>query len=418
MTITRPSTGAQARRLPRWSEVSPFLQLRPPALGTRARLARAATLGDIRRMAMARAPRSVFDYTDGAAGRETSLWRSRRAFAEVEFRPQVLQDVSRVDTSRILLGRPAAMPLVLAPTGFTRMMHTAGEPAVLRAATAAGVPHGLSTVGTTSPEDLAAGAPPGARRWFQLYMWRDRAATEELLARIRGLGYEALVLTVDTPVAGERLRDVRNGLTIPPTLSLGTLLDMAVHPAWWFDILTTPPLSFATLTSTGGTVAGLIDRVFDPGLTYADLGWLRERWDGPLIVKGIQTVEDAVRVVDHGVDGLVLSNHGGRQLDRGSPPLLVLPEVVAAVGGRTEVYLDGGITDGADIVAAVAVGATGVLVGRAYLYGLMAAGEAGVARVLELLRSQMVRTMQLLGVRDLSELNPDHVRLPARSSTR
>jgi L-lactate dehydrogenase (cytochrome) len=235
---------------------------------------------------------------------------------------------------------------------------------------------------------------------------------------VRGLGYEALLLTVDTPVAGERLRDVRNGLTIPPTLRLGTLLDMAAHPAWWLDVLTTEPLTFATFSSTDGTVAQLVDRVFDPGLTYADLGWLRERWDGPLIVKGIQTAEDAVRVADHGVEGLVVSNHGGRQLDRGAPPLLVLPDVVAAVDGRCEVYVDGGITDGADIVAAVATGATGVLVGRAYLYGLMAGGEAGVARVLTLLRSQMERTMRLLGVRDLSELTPDHVRLPVRGTAR
>ncbi len=411
---TTEAGASMARRLPRWSEVTPLLGLRPPAIGLNARLAAAATIGDVRLMALSRAPRSVFDYTDGAAGNGSSLFRSRRAFADVQFLPEVLHDVSHVDLSTNILGRSAAMPLVLGPTGFTRMMHTAGESAVVRAAYAAGLPYALSTVGTTSPEELQAAVPAAARRWFQLYMWRDRDRVDELLARVRGAGFEALVLTVDTPVAGERLRDVRNGLTIPPRLSLQTLLDMSTHPAWWFDVLSTPPLEFATFSSFDGTVAELIDAMFDPAITYDELAWLRERWAGPLIVKGIQTPQDAARIADHGVEAIVLSNHGGRQLDRGAPMLLVLPEVVRAVDGRAEVYIDGGVTDGADIVAAVASGATAVSIGRAYLYGLMAGGEAGVRRVLDILRTQTTRTMQLLGVTSVAELTPDHVRLPSR----
>lgn len=412
--MTPDAAPSLQRRLPRWSEVKPLLGMRAPAFGLDARLADAATIGDLRLMALARAPRSVFDYTDGAAGSESSLFRSRRALADVEFHPTVLRDVSHVDLSATILGRSSAMPLALGPTGFTRMMHAAGEPAVLRAAHASGLPYALSTLGTTSPEDLAAGAPAGSRRWFQLYMWRDRDKSEALLERARQAGFEALILTVDTPVGGQRLRDVRNGLTVPPKLSLKTLLDMSLHPAWWFDVLTTAPLEFASFAAFDGTVGELMDQMFDPTISYGELEWLRERWDRPLIVKGIQTAADAKRVVDHGVQGIVVSNHGGRQLDRGAPLLHVLPDVVRAVDGRAEVYIDGGVTDGSHIIAAVANGATAALIGRSYLYGLMAGGEAGVRRALGLLREQALRTMQLLGVTSLAELTPDHAKLSTR----
>ena len=311
------------RRAPRWSELKPLLGIQAPAFGREARVARAANIRDLRSLALRRAPRAVFDYTDGAAEDETSLRRARRAFAEVEFQPRVLRDVAEVDPTTEVLGKPSALPLVLAPTGFTRMMHTEGEPAVVRAAAKAGVPYALSTMGTTSIEDVAAAAPD-ARRWFQLYVWQDRKAGEDLVARAREAGYEALVLTVDVPVAGARLRDVRNGLTIPPKLSLQTLIDGAMHPAWWWDLLTTPPLEFATLTSFEGTVAELINSLFDPTMTFEDLGWLRGLWDGALVVKGVQTAEDARLAVEHGADALVVSNHGGRQLDRAPTPLLAL----------------------------------------------------------------------------------------------
>ncbi|HEX9231007.1 MAG TPA: alpha-hydroxy acid oxidase, partial [Jatrophihabitantaceae bacterium] len=233
-------------------------------------------------------------------------------------------------------------------------------------------------------------------------------------SRSLAAGYEALMLTVDTPVAGARLRDVRNGLTIPPALTLRTLAGAAMHPAWWLNLLTTPPLEFASLRSWGGTVAELANQVFDPAATLQDVRWLREAWPGSLVIKGIQTVEDARMVVDAGADAVVVSNHGGRQLDRAPTPLEQLPAVVAAVGDRAEVYLDGGILNGADIVAAVALGARACLVGRAYLYGLMAGGEQGVQRAVDILSQELVRTMQLLGVTSLSELTPGTVRLRDR----
>ncbi len=374
------------------------------------RLARAATVTDLRALASRRAPRAVFDYTDGAAEAELSLRRARQAFSRVEFVPRVLRDVSGVDTSTTMLGARSALPLALAPTGFTRMMHADGESAVARVAQRAGIPYGLSTMGTTSIETLAATAP-NVRRWFQLYLWRDRAASEELVNRAAAAGYEALMLTVDTPVAGARLRDVHNGLTIPPRLRLKTFVDGAMHPSWWFDLLTTEPLEFATLSSWRGTVAELVNQMFDPALHFKDLAWLRERWRGPLLVKGILSAEDAMAVVDLGVDAVVVSNHGGRQLDRAPTPLEQLPSVVDAVGDRAEVYLDTGVLSGADVVAAVALGARGCLVGRAYLYGLMAGGERGVTRAVEILDAEIRRTMQLLGVSTVAQLDRQHVRL-------
>jgi L-lactate dehydrogenase (cytochrome) len=352
----------------------------------------------------------VFDYTDGAAGDEISLRRSRQAYARVEFQPQVLRDVSAVDTSTTVLGRPAASPLAFAPTGFTRMMHTEGEPAVARVAARAGIPYALSTLGTTSIERLAAAVPEG-RRWFQLYLWRDRGPARDFVARARESGFEAIILTVDTPVAGPRLRDVRNGLTLPPSLSVRTLAEGALHPAWWFDLMTTDPLEFASLNRFEGTVADLVGRMFDPALAMADLSWLRSAWDGPLVVKGIQTVADARAVVEAGADAVIVSNHGGRQLDRAPTPLEVLPEVVDAVGDRAEVYVDGGILSGADVVAAVACGARAAFVGRAYLYGLMAGGERGVQRAADILQDDVARTLALLGVTRVSDLRRDHVRL-------
>ena len=399
------------RRPPRWSELRPLLRPRPVQRdGTERRLARAATIEDLRRLARRRAPRAVFDYTDGAAGQELSLRRSREAYARVELRPSVLRDVSAVDTSVEVLGRRAALPFAFAPTGFTRLMHAEGEPAVARVAARVGVPYALSTMGTTSLEALAVAAP-SARRWFQLYLWRDREASRDFVARARAAGYEALVLTVDTPVAGERLRDVHNGLTIPPALSLRTVGDAALHPSWWIDLLTTEPLEFASLRSWGGTVAELADRVFDPAAALGDVAALREAWPGPLVVKGVQSAEDARAVVDAGADAVVVSNHGGRQLDRAPTPLEQLPAVVAAVGDRAEVHIDGGIMSGADIVAAAALGARTCLVGRAYLYGLMAGGERGVQRAADILARDVARTLQLLGVSSVEELTPDRVRL-------
>ena len=392
------------RRLPRPSEVLPLIG-RPDRSRSRLerRLERCADIADIREFARRRVPPPVFDYVDGSAASERTLRRSLDAYARVEFTPRVLRDVSSVDLSTTMLGQRTNLPFAFAPTGFTRMMHHIGEPVVARVAEQLGVPFGLSTLGTTSVEDLAAQVP-GCRRWFQLYVWRDRKASEALITRARDNGYEALMLTVDTAVGGIRLRDVRNGLTIPPQLTVRTLSQMAVYPRWWGNLLTTAPLDFATLSSTSGTVSDLLTKVFDPTITADDIAWLRTVWDGPLILKGIQSVEDAVLAAELGVEAIVLSNHGGRQVDAGNAPLELLPAVLDQVGGRIEVYVDGGIRCGADMLAAVGFGAQGVLIGRAYLYGLMAGGQAGVARVAAILEKELRVTMQLLGRTSLDDI--------------
>jgi L-lactate dehydrogenase (cytochrome) len=398
------------RRLPRPAELRELLRPAPIQLdATQRRLNRAASIADLRALALRRAPRAVFDYTDGAAGvGELALRRARETFRRLEFHPSVLRDVSSVNAETMILGKRSAQPFALAPTGFTRMMHTEGERAVVAVAEQAGIPYALSTMGTTTIEDMAA-AGPGARKWFQLYLWRDRGPAKDLVDRAAATGYDTLMLTVDTPVAGSRLRDVRNGLTIPPQLTLRTFVDGALHPRWWFDLLTTEPLTFASLTSSEGTVADLIDRVFEPAITMADLEWLRGHWEGNLVIKGVQSVADAQRVVDAGADAVLLSSHGGRQLDRAPVPLELVPSVREALGGRAEVWVDTGIMTGADIVAAIALGANAALVGRAYLYGLMAGGRRGVARAVEILSREVTQTMALLGVNTVTELRPEHV---------
>jgi L-lactate dehydrogenase (cytochrome) len=400
-----------ARRLPRWSELRPLVRTgAPPLRSTERRLAAAATIGDLRSIARRRTPRAVFDYTDGAAGEEVGLRRAREAFARVELVPSVLHDVSQIDASTRVLGVDCRLPLAFGPTGFTRLMHHEGEGAVARVAQRAGIPVGLSTMGTTSIEALAAAAP-GASKWFQLYVWRDREASAELVARARRAGYDALLFTVDTAVPGARLRDVRNGLTIPPALTARTLADIAAHPAWWMNLLTTEPLAFASLQSGGASIAEVTSALFDPALTDEDLSWLREIWDGPLAVKGILTARDARRVVDLGADAIVVSSHGARQLDRAPTPLEALPSIVDAVGDRAEVLLDTGILSGSDVVAAVAMGARACLVARAFLYGLMAGGERGVQRAADILADEIHHTLALLGVASVAELTPEHARL-------
>lgn len=397
------------RQLPRRRDLAPLLRFRAPELSAKQRRLRdALTIEDLRVAAKRRTPRAPFDYTDGAADGEVSLARARQAFRDVQFNPGVLRDVATVDTSREVLGQRAALPFGIAPTGFTRMMHAEGEVAGASAAAAAGIPFALSTMGTTSIEDVAAAAP-GGRHWFQLYMWKDRDRSMALVERAARAGYDTLLVTVDVPVAGARLRDVRNGMTIPPTLTPRTVLNAIPRPGWWFDFLTTEPLAFASLDSWSGTVADLLDTMFDPTVTFEDLSWIKEQWPGRVVVKGVQSVDDARRVADLGADAVLLSNHGGRQLDRAPVPFHLLPDVVAAVGDRVEVHLDTGIMSGQDVVAALAHGARFTLVGRAYLYGLMAGGRDGVDRALDILRGQVERTMRLLGVQSLDELEPGHV---------
>ncbi len=404
---------ALKRRVPKYADLAPLMQFKKPEFSRAARLRRASTIWDLRDMAKRRTPQAPFDYTDGAAEAEISLRRARQAFLDIEFRPGVLRDVSSIDLSTDILGGPSRLPVGIAPTGFTRMMQSEGEYAGSQAAAAAGIPYTLSTMGTASLEDVAAAAPTG-RNWFQLYLWTDRERSLELIQRAAAAGNDTLMVTVDTAVAGARLRDVRNGMTIPPALTLKTVLDASYRPAWWFNFLTHEPLTFASLSRYTGTVADLINSMFDPTLTFADLDWLRETWKGKLVVKGIQTVDDARKVVDHGADGIVLSNHGGRQLDRAPIPFHLLPEVSAALKADhsdAAIILDTGIMSGADIIAALALGADFTLIGRAYLYGLMAGGRAGVDRALQILEKDMERTMALLGVSRVADLTPEHVRI-------
>jgi L-lactate dehydrogenase (cytochrome) len=402
------------RRLPTVRDFAPLIRFKKPRFNAaRRRLEDALTIEDLRTIARRRTPKAAFDYTEGAAEAEISLARARQAFQDIEFHPEILRDVSQVRTGWDVLGAPVALPFAIAPTGFTRMMQTEGETAGASAAGSAGIPFALSTLGTTSIEAVKAANPQG-RNWFQLYMWRDRAGSMALVERAARSGFDTLLVTVDVPVSGARLRDTRNGMTIPPSLTARTVLDALWRPRWWIDLLTTEPLSFASFDRWPGTVADLLDTMFDPTITFDDLAWIRAQWPGKFVVKGIQTVEDARRVVDLGVDGIVLSNHGGRQLDRAPVPFHLLPRVATEFGADTEILLDTGIMSGADVVAAVALGARCTLVGRAYLYGLMAGGRAGVDRAIEILSSQLVRTMKLLGVTCLEELSARHVTQLAR----
>ena len=287
-------------------------------------------------------------------------------------------------------------------------MQTEGEVAGAGAAGAAGIPFTLSTLGTTSIEDVKAANPHG-RNWFQLYVMRQREISYGLVERAAAAGFDTLMFTVDTPVAGARLRDKRNGFSIPPQITAGTVLDAIPRPWWWYDFLTTPKLEFASLKSTGGTVGELLDNAMDPTISDEDLKVIRSMWPGKIVIKGVQTVEDSKRLIDLGVDGVLLSNHGGRQLDRAPVPFRLLPEVVREVGKDATIMVDTGIMNGADVVAAIALGAKFGLVGRAYLYGLMAGGREGVDRMIEILSDEVIRTMKLLGVSSLGELEPRHV---------
>jgi L-lactate dehydrogenase (cytochrome) len=404
-----------ARQLPKWSELREVVQFRGPTRGrTARRLQRALTVGDLRSAARRTTPRSVFDYVDGAAEEEITAARNTAAYRRARFQPEALRSVADPDTSVELLGRRIPMPLVFGPTGYTRMMHHHGEAAVARVAEHVGVPYALSTVGSTSIEDVRRAAP-GGELWFQVYYTTDEKINEMLLSRAEAAGYTTLLLTVDTTVSGMRLRDVVNGLTIPPTLTTKTILNMSRFPGWWVNKLTTPGIGFATLSGsvegnpTPGEVAGML---FDPALDMTSLDWLRRRWKGRLLVKGVLTPGSAREIMERGADGVVVSNHGGRQLDRTPATLDVLPAVRAAVGEQATVLIDGGVMHGQDIAAARALGADAVLIARAYLYGLMAGGQDGVARTYQILADEYRRCMQLMGVRRSEDLAARHVELP------
>lgn len=397
------------RQLPNPAELLELMKFKKPELnGKKRRLDSALTIYDLRKIAKRRTPAAAFDYTDGAAEAELSITRAREAFENIEFHPDILKPAEHVDITTQILGGTSSMPFGIAPTGFTRLMQTEGEIAGAGAAGAAGIPFTLSTLGTTSIEDVKATNPNG-RNWFQLYVMRDREISYGLVERAAKAGFDTLMFTVDTPIAGYRIRDSRNGFSIPPQLTPSTVLNAIPRPWWWIDFLTTPTLEFASLSSTGGTVGDLLNSAMDPTISYEDLKVIREMWPGKLVVKGVQNVEDSVKLLDQGVDGLILSNHGGRQLDRAPVPFHLLPQVRKEVGSEPTIMIDTGIMNGADIVAAVAMGADFTLIGRAYLYGLMAGGREGVDRTIAILRSEITRTMALLGVSSLEELEPRHV---------
>ena len=381
------------------------------------RLARAASVADLRRIAKRRLPGGVFDYIDGGAEDERTVAANVGAFASVGYQPRVLRGLDQIEVASSILGCPLAYPLILAPTGFTRIADPDGELAVARAAERAGLPYTLSTLSTRSIEEVR--AVSDGRLWFQVYVWRDRGLVKEMIDRAAAASYEALVFTVDSTVLGRRERDVRRGFSLPPTIRAGTIVDGARHPAWTWSFVRSEPIRFANVVGRdvgdGASPVKLSDYIntqFDPGLSWADVDWLRSVWDGPIIIKGVQTVADAVLAADAGVDAIALSNHGGRQLDGAPAAFDLVAPVADAVGGRVEIICDGGVRRGSDILKAVAAGATAAMAGRAYLYGLGAAGERGVDLVLDWFRADLIRTMNLVGAASVADLDRSLLEFP------
>ena len=374
------------------------------------KLLRAQTIEDIAQIAKMRTPEVVFDYVEGGAVDEIAYSRSRAAYARIEFNSRVMRDVSKIDTTEKILGKVVDIPICFAPTGYTRLMHHVGEPAVANVASKKNLIYALSTMGTTSPEELAT-AVPNSRRWFQLYIMKNRSDSLAVIKQAKDNGFEALVLTVDTPVPGLRYRDNRNGLTVPPKIRINTVLAIARKPIWWLNLFTTGKLEFAAFRGWDKPLSELGGLIFDPSTTMKEITWLRSVWKGPIIVKGVQSVDDAKAVAKLGVQGIILSNHGGRQFDRGQVPLEILPEVVKAVGSKVEIYIDGGIMSGLDALGAIALGAKAVFIGRAYLYGAMANGEAGVEQVIEIMRREFENGMALSGATNIAEVRKNGARI-------
>ena len=402
------------RQLPRWKNIKPLLGWSLPKFPLQDRkLKNVVNLAEMRNLAKKRVPKAVFDYVDGGANDELAYARSQEIYSRVEFKARVLRDVSKIDLTCDVIGRRSALPIIFAPTGYTRMMHYQGEVMVAKICEENNLIYNLSTMGTTSSEEIG-NQVPNVRRWFQLYLWRDRDQSLKFIEEAKEAGFEGLMLTVDTAVGGIKWRDMRNGLTVPPKIGFKTFFDMALKPKWWFNLLTTAPLEFATFRNFNKPLSEIAATVFDPAVTFEDVKWLRSVWQGKLIIKGIQTNADAAELKKIGVDAIVLSNHGGRQLDRSVVPLELLPKVrseFGAKGSGPQIYIDGAIMSGADVLAAVALGADAVLIGRAYLYGAMAAGQSGVEKVVEMFRFEMETAMKLMGAKNLTELTPDFVNI-------
>lgn len=376
-------------------------------------LDKAVNIADLREMARRRLPRMVFDYIDGGSDDEVTLRRSVERFRDYTLSYDTLVDIAAIDTSHSVMGAAMRLPFFISPTAASRLFHIAGEPAVARAAHKAGIVYSISTLGSTSIEDIAPVTP--GPKLFQIYVWKDRGLVKEVLQRVRAAGFHGVVLTVDVPVAGNRERDPRNGFTIPPKVTPQTAAQVLTRPAWAWDLLRQPPIkpaNFAHLPEPPGGIIGFINSQFDRSVTWKDAAWLREEWGGPFAIKGIITPADADRAATLGADAVWVSNHGGRQLDTCPTTIDALGPIVTAVGGRAEVILDGGVRRGSDIVKALALGAQAVALGRAYLWGLAAGGEAGVTRALTILEDELTRTMALIGAASIKAISRRHLQPP------
>ena len=367
-----------------------------------------ASIDDLRQRARRRLPRAIFDFIDGGAQDEITLRRNREDFRRIALIPRALTDVSQRDLSVSVLGQTYSSPLILAPTGLPGVVWPDGAMQAALAADAEGVGFCLSTMATSSIEEIAR----ASRRpvWFQLYVMRDRELAKSMMQRAKAAGCSALVITVDVPMQGQRDRDVRNGLTVPPQFSAANAVDFALHPGWVWRFLTGPKVTLANFVGTGKgddmfTIAGFVNSQFDQSVTWKDIDWVRSVWDGPLALKGILDGDDARLAVEHGVDAVIVSNHGGRQLDGVPSAISVLAEVVDAVEGRSEVILDGGVRRGTDVLKALAIGARACMIGRPFLYGLAADGGAGVRKALEILRGEIDVSLALLGRAGVKQLD-------------
>ena len=380
------------------------------------RLRRAVNVDGLRRIARQRLPRSVFNYIDGGADDELTMVRNQQGFEQIEFRPRVLCNIQEIDTSTTLLGKRLPLPLVFSPTGMTRAVTPGGEMDVARSTARSEIPYVLSTLSTCSIEEVAQGS--SGPHWFQVYIWKDRTLVKELLDRAAQAGYEAIVITVDTTVLGNRERDLRSGFTVPPKLGLDTILDGILHPSWTWRFVRSKPILFSNVVGKsvgdGNDPASLSQYLkdqFDSSISWKDIEWFQQHWNGPILIKGIQSVEDARLAAKAGIPAIIVSNHGGRQLD-GAPPAIELIEPIAdAVGSDLEILCDGGIRRGSDIAKAIALGARACMIGRPYLYGLATAGERGVDFTIRLLQEDLARTLALTGCPSVQKIGRDLVRI-------
>ena len=374
------------------------------------------SIADLRLLAHKRLPKVFFDYIDGAAEDEITMQRNSSGFNKYELLPKVLTDVASVNLSTTIQGVQTDLPLIFSPTGGQRLFHHLGELAVLPVAEKENLIFTLSSMATHNIEVVGQAAK--CNKWFQIYVWKDRGVVRDFIERCRVAGYKGLCLTVDVQTSGQRERDLRNGFTLPPKFTAASLVDMALHPSWWWHTLSKPTITLANVAGlTGKAVENATSMgqyaasQLDPSVTWDDLAWMIEQWGGPFLVKGIVRADDAQRAVSTGATGIIISNHGGRQLDHAIAPVAALPAIAEAIGESTQIILDGGIRRGSDIIKALALGADACMIGRPYLFGLAAGGQEGVQRAIDILKSELQRSMRLLGCNDIRQLNPGLLQL-------